>query len=259
MTTALADIDRLSAARRPVGRPAGYHRWQRLLFVHWRCDPELIAPLIPPGLSLDTFEGSAWVGLVPFSISGLRPWWSPPVPGARAFNEVNVRTYVHYRRRDPGVWFFSLDATNRLAVAVARAWWGLNYHFAKMSVRSAGDLVHYEAARRLRRGRAAAHIVAQVGPKLGDDDANRPLPPGLAVPDTLDHFLIERYLLYSQRPSGPLFRGQVHHAPYQLHEVSLLSCEQSLLTASGIRPNTPPYHAVYSPGVDVEVFPLRRV
>jgi uncharacterized protein YqjF (DUF2071 family) len=102
-------------------------------------------------------------------------------------------------------------------------------------------------------------VAAQIGPQVGADEIDRPLPAGLAIPGTLDHFLLERYILYSQRAGGLLYRGQVHHAPYILHDVRLLACEQSLLTASGIKPDKPPCHALYSPGVDVEVFPLRRV
>lgn len=259
MSIVIEEMDRAAPAQRPAGRPAGYHRWHDLLFVHWRVDPELVAPLLPRGLALDTFDGSAWVGLVPFAISGLRPWWSPPVPGVSSFNEINVRTYVHHRGRDPGVWFFSLDATGLLAVKVARWWWNLNYHHTAMNVRVTGEIAHYEAARRGDGRRAEARVVAQIGSLLGAEESNRPLPPGRTLPGTLEHFLLDRYILFSQAGAGPLYRGRVHHAPYVVHEASLLACEQTLLAASGIVASDPPCHAAYCPGVEVEVFPLRRV
>ena len=111
-----------------------------MLFVHWRIEPAIIEALLPGGLTLDTWDGSAWVGLVPFAIRGLRSWWCPALPGLHAFNEINVRTYVHVRGRDPGVWFFSLDATNLLAVHAARWLWRLNYFHNRMRIH-AGDLV----------------------------------------------------------------------------------------------------------------------
>ncbi|HVU88868.1 MAG TPA: DUF2071 domain-containing protein [Pirellulales bacterium] len=259
MATIVEEMDRAAPAERPGGRLAGYHHWHDLLFVHWRVEPDVVAPLLPRGVTLDTFDGSAWVGLVPFSISGLRPWWFPALPGVSAFNEINVRTYVHYRGRDPGVWFFSLDATNSLAVRVARWWWGLNYHRTAMNVRVTGAVAHYEAARRGGGRRAGAQLVAEIGPLLGADERDRPLPPGRTLPGTLEHFLLDRYILYSQAGDGPLYQGIVHHAPYVIHEASLLACRQTLLPANGIFGAPLPCHAAYCPGVEVEVFPLRRV
>ena len=96
---------------------------------------EALRPLVPPSLELDTFEGQAYVGLVPFTMTGVRPVWAPAVPGLSDFHEVNVRTYVHKDGRDPGVWFLSLDASSRLAVLVARATYHLPYRFARMSLR----------------------------------------------------------------------------------------------------------------------------
>src|SRR5579864_3319335 len=96
-------IDRISPMQRPAGRAIGYQIWTNLLFVHWSVPIELVQPLIPPSLTLDTWQGQALVGLVPFYMSGVRPWWSPAIPGVSSFCETNVRTYVHFRGRDPGV------------------------------------------------------------------------------------------------------------------------------------------------------------
>jgi len=99
---------------------AGYQSWSDLTFLHWRIEPESIQKLLPPGLTVETFDHSAWVGIVPFSMEKVRPWWAPAVPGISWFLETNVRTYVRHTNGDTGVWFFSLDANSRLAVRVAR-------------------------------------------------------------------------------------------------------------------------------------------
>src|SRR2546425_10260967 len=114
-------IDRLSPTLRPNGRRAMFQRWADLLFLHWIVPADQITPLLPPVLTLDTFEGHAYIGLVPFTMTGVRPVWAPPVAPLSDFHETNVRTYVHLKGRDPGVWFFSLDAANTIAVRIARA------------------------------------------------------------------------------------------------------------------------------------------
>ena len=247
MALAALEIDRLAPAHRPAGRAIGYHRWRDLTFLHWRLPAEPIARLLPAGLSLDTWEGDAWVGLVPFRMTGVRPWWSP---WGFAFAETNVRTYVHFEGRDPGVWFFSLEAANSLAVMLARRFWGLNYYRAAMSLRRAGDRVEYRS-RRLWPGPSGARLelATEIGPPLLGD------PPGRAAPGTLEHFLVERYILYAVR-RGRLLRGQVHHSPYPLNSAQAASIEETLLAASGIAVDRPPCHALFSEGVDVEIFPL---
>jgi hypothetical protein len=247
MSISAAEIDRLAPTRRPRGWAIGYHRWTNLCFLHWRLPAESIAPLLPQGLTLDTWEGDAWIGLVPFRMSGVRPWWSP---WGFAFAETNVRTYVYYRGRDPGVWFFSLEAANSLAVRIARRVWGLNYFRAAMSLRREGDRVEY-ASRRHWPGTAGAGIslTVDIGPRFPGDSLGR------AVPGTLDHFLIERYLLYAER-RGQLLRGQVHHPPYPLRSAQTANLQESLLAANGIEVDRPPCHAAFSERVDVEIFPL---
>ena len=112
--------ERLRCCQPPQARPVGYHHWSDLLFLHWRVPAEMLQPLLPRGLTVDTWDGSAWVGLVAFHISRLRPWWSPVLPWISTFPETNIRTYVHREGRDPAVWFFSLDAARWLAVQAAR-------------------------------------------------------------------------------------------------------------------------------------------
>ncbi len=250
-------IDRIAPARRPVGRAIGYHHWSDLLFVHWRMPAEVVRPLLPAGLTLDTWEGDAWVGLVPFYMSRVRPWWSPPVPVLSYFCETNVRTYVHREGRDPGVWFFSLDASNSLAVRIARWRWHLPYYRSQMSLKRTGDTVSYES-RRLWPGVAGAgcDIRTRVGAPLGHEDSDRPLPAGRALPGTLEHFLIERYILYAEPAPGRLLAGRVHHHPYPIREARLVEIDETLLSTAGVSPMAPPCHTVFSDGVAVEIFPL---
>lgn len=245
MTT--LSIDRMTPTLRPVSPLVGYHRWSNLLFIHWRVPVELIAPLIPSQLTLDTWDGDAWIGLVPFEMSGVRPWWSPSVRGISAFLETNVRTYVHYQGRDPGVWFFSLDASNPIAVRLARWFWYLSYYDARMISRIETDHWAFSSQRK-DQTTSQLNCAARLGSPLS-----------CAEPETLDHFLIERYILYAQSQRGGLYQGHVHHRPYTLREATLEHCEQSLLEAAGIPASGEPVHVVASPGVNVEVFPLRRL
>jgi len=263
--SAAGPIDRIAPSLRPARRPIGYHRWTNLLFVHWRLPAEVVRPLLPAFLTLDTWEDDAWVGLVPFGMSRVRPWWSPAVPGISSFFETNVRTYVHFRGRDPGVWFFSLDASNALAVRLARWRWHLPYFRAQMSLERTDDSVEYNS-RRLWPGKTTpgCRIRAEVGSLLPHEtssiasSADR-LPAGRAVPGTLEHFLIERYILYAQAAPGRLLSARVHHSPYPIREARLDELDESLVSAIGLPTPSAPCHTAFSDGVDVEIFPLLPV
>lgn len=253
------ELDRLTPCIRPQGRVSGYHRWWDLTFLHWRFPAELVARTLPPELTLDTWDGDAWIGLVPFRMSGIRPWWFPALPGVSAFAETNVRTYVRYRGR-PGVWFFSLDAARSLPVRVARWKWHLPYHRAEMSVSRQGLNLAYRSVRKWPgTAGSGSHIEVEVGDLLGATERERARPAGQALPGTFEHFLVERYYMFARNPAGTLFQGQVHHSPYPLRQVQLRRCEESLLAAAGFTPPGPPEHALFSDGVSVEVFPLLPV
>ena len=231
-------------------RPIGYQSWHDLLFLHWCVPCEIVAGLLPPGLTLDTWENKAWIGLVAFQMSGIRPWWFPALWHLSAFPETNIRTYVRCGDEEPGVWFISLDAARLAPVLVARRRWHLNYHWAQMRVTRQPGCVNY-ASRRFGRSGAYAQIEAEVGVSA--------VPASGAEPGTLAHFLVERYVFYNPTPDGRLQQGRVRHPAYGLNVARLLNCRQSLLSASGLAADGPPCHAVYSPGVDVEIASLRQI
>ena len=241
-------IDRMAPTRRPAGRAVMKQRWSRLLFLHWPIPAEEVRPLLPRGLALDTYAGQAWVGLVPFVVTGARPVFLPPLPGVSRFVEVNVRTYVHDRGRDPGVWFFSLDASSRVAVYVARALYHLAYRFAKMRADVRGPRVHFRS-RRIAPGPRPGTCAVEYEPR----GAAAPARPG-----TLEHFLLERYVLYAAH-GGTLYRGRVHHAPYPMQEATVEGLAEDLIAAAGLvrPPRDPLVH--YASSVDVEVFGLRAL
>jgi uncharacterized protein YqjF (DUF2071 family) len=232
-------LDRISPSTRPSGDNAGTQRWRELLFVHWTFAPEIVRPLVPREVELDAWDGRMYVGLVPFRMQEIRPSWLPRAL-ALDFLELNLRTYVHYRGR-PAVWFFSLEASSWLAVRAARAGWSLPYHHATMSVERDGERVRYASARR----------DASLARFAVDYEIGEPL--GASKPGTLDHFLLERYLLLSQH-RGVIHEGQVHHVPYPAHRAHVRSIDETLLAAAGLPPHGQPETAHFSPGVDVEVF-----
>jgi uncharacterized protein YqjF (DUF2071 family) len=243
-------IDRIAPTQHPGRSPVQHQRWQDLLFLHWPVPVGVLRPLLPEALEIDTFGGSAFVGLVPFRMVGVRPVWFPAVPGISNFEETNVRTYVHLEGRNPGVWFFSLDAASRVAVWIARTFWKLPYHFSRMSmgVESSGEIRY--RMQRLYPGPVPAGAQFQYRP-TGT--------PSAAIPGSLEHFLAERYILYTGSTREGLQIGRVHHAPYPLQPVDLLEWDESLLAAAGIqRPELPPL-AHFARGVDVNIFPLRRI
>jgi uncharacterized protein YqjF (DUF2071 family) len=219
--------------------------WHALLFLHWEVSPESVQSRLPEGLIVDTFEGKTYLGLVPFTMRNVRPVWFPAVPWLSHFHETNVRVYVRDKSGRAGVYFFSLEAANPIAVELARGLFKLPYHWAKMEL---GD--HSYASERLSHPPKPAHsrITYQV--------AQEPL--RTAAPSTLEHFLIERYTLFSV--SGKqLFAGRVAHSPYQFQDAHSLQIDQNLTHAAGFLLNTPPLLAHYSGGVKVDVFGLERV
>ena len=245
-TAAEPDLDqRLLWRNAPKGRkPVMFQTWRQLLFLHWVVEPEMLASTLPKGLHLDLFEGRAYLGLVPFYMRNIRPRGLPTVPGLSNFLELNVRTYVHDDAGDPGVWFHSLDANNRIACATARTLFKLPYHDAQMRS-TEGDWVDYEAQRFGQEDSARYRY-------RGKGDAT------LADPGTLDFFLVERYLLFSHHPgSGAIMRGQVHHQPYRIHEAEVEAMSVAPIAWNGMTaPLGEPDHVCLAADVDVQIYGL---
>ncbi len=250
--------DRVLLTQRPrSGNPVMRQRWEHLLFLHWEVDPTAISRLLPAGLEVDLFEGRAYVGLVPFTMAGVRPAGLPSVWGLSNFHETNVRTYVRLPDGRPGVWFFSLDAANIVGTLLGRFWFRLPYFYARMTLTAreqpdGGWNLKY-ASRRIWPGSAASTRV----------EAEVTSPPAPAVAGTLEFWLAERYLLYTAGPAGTatesvatLMCGRVHHSAYPLQAARLISLDESAVTAAGIeRPDETPL-AHYARRVVVEVFSL---
>jgi uncharacterized protein YqjF (DUF2071 family) len=236
-------------ANRPNDPALMVQAWRNLTFLHCPVEPARLRRHIHAELELDLYPDSsgrlmAWLGLVLFELDGIG---FPGVPGRSRiprFPEFNVRTYVHHKGRKPGVWFFSLEAANWFAVESARFLTGLPYELAKMDVTRAEDVVDYASLRFDGVGMVEAEV--ELGQLLGP-----------ALPETFEAWLIERYLLYTVR-RGKLGTMQVHHPPYALQQVERFECRQDLLEALDL-PSAPWEHWIFSPGVNVEVFPLKGV
>lgn len=183
--------------------------WEDLLFEHWRVDPSLLRPLVPGGLELQTFEGAAWLAVVPFRMRGVRARLTPPLPWLSAFPELNVRTYVCAGGK-PGVWFFSLDADQPLAVATARRLFHLGYRWAEMSCTRAGEAIAYRSRRR-REEAPRAEYRGNYWPLPGAVDTS---------PGTRGDFLVNRFCLYAADAHGRLYRGEIDHPPWPLQEAA---------------------------------------
>jgi len=193
--------------------------WQDLLFAHWQLPASVVRANVPGELPLDEFEGSAWVGVTPFRLTGLRARWMYPLPGLSAFPELNVRTYVTLGGK-PGIYFFSLDAGSALAVMAARRFYRLPYFWSEMSARSQGDEIEYRSRRR---GNAGARFAARYRPE-GPELRTRP--------GTLEHFLTERYCLYAI-DEGVVLRADIHHPPWPL-QAAAATLHENTMSPPGI-------------------------
>lgn len=205
-------------------------QWHDLLFAHWPLAPETLRPPVPNVLPLDTYEGQAWVGVVPFRMQGVRPRLLPALPWLSSFPELNVRTYVTLDKK-PGVYFFSLDAGNPVAVTLARTFFHLPYFRAAMRCVREGEQITY-TSRRVHTGARSATLRATYRPTG---------PIYHAAPGTLDAWLTERYCFYAPTPNGRIYRCEITHAPWPLQPAELTLTTNSMAEAHGIElPDTPP-------------------
>jgi uncharacterized protein len=198
--------------------------WHDLLFAHWRVERDQLRALVPPVLELDTFDGESWVGVVPFFMTNVAPRGLPALPWLSAFAELNVRTYVRHRGRS-GVYFFSLDAANPVAVRVARRLFHLPYFTAAMTVAERPDgHIAYDSRRTDRRG-TDARLIATYGPS----GAASPPQPG-----TLEHFLTERYCLFTADRRGRPYSVDIHHPPWPLQPAEAEIRTNTMAAGSGL-------------------------
>ena len=222
------------------------HRWDELAFLHWPYDPSDVQALLPRGLEVDTFDGAAWVGLVPFRLRiALRR--GPSLPWMSRFAEMNVRTYVRGPDGGRGIWFLSLDAGRLGAVLVARATYGLPYFWSAMEIGRSGSVASYTCRRRWPAPKATDTSVAiQIGSRIEPADV-----------DDLTDFLTSRWCFYSQRADGGLRRTDAEHAPWPLHGARVLHVHDGLVAAAGLpKPSSEPL-VHWSPSVTVRIGPRR--
>lgn len=237
-------VDPPSWSQRPVLR----QQWIDLASFHWRYEPDVVQRLLPPGVAVDGFDGSAWVGLIPFEMRRVRLGASPPVPWWGTFLEINVRTYVVDELGRRAVWFFSLDVPRTAIVAVARAVFSLPYCWATATHSRTAARHVYRMRRRWPRGtRPAADMSFTVGSPIPTDEVTE-----------LDHFLSARWALVTRRGSKLLY-GRVHHPRWPLRHVHDVTIRQDVIEAAGLPSPRGVPHALYSPGVDVEVARFSRL
>jgi uncharacterized protein YqjF (DUF2071 family) len=199
-------------------------RWCDLAFLHWPVSASTLRSLVPASLEVDTYDGFAWVGVVPFRMEGVRLRGAPPLPTTHAFPEINVRTYVRAAGR-AGVWFFSLDAASRLAVRGARFLYNLPYFDAEIVVATEGDLVSYDS-RRVHQGAPDARFAATYQPAGEVYEA---------APGTLDHFLVERYCLFMFDDRRGLGLLDIDHQPWPLQRAGTKIAVNTMAAAAGVR------------------------
>ena len=222
--------------------------WNDLLFAHWPLPPEVIRPLIPPQLELDTFDGNAWLGVVPFHMSGIRVRGLAPIPYTSHFAELNVRTYVTYNGR-PGVVFFSLDAASPTAVMAARRWFHLPYFNARMVAQIEGANITYSSSR-THRGAPGAEFDATYSPTG---------PVSLSQRGSIDDWLTSRYCLYTIDSRQRVLRGEIHHQPWPLQPAQATITANTMAQAAGITlPDQPPL-LHFSKRLDVLIWPLKVI
>ncbi len=211
-------------------------RWRDVYFAHWPVDPAVVEPTIPDGLTVDTFDGQAWLGIVGFRMADIRPRFGPI---GRSFHELNLRTYVRHED-SPGVYFYTLDADDRLGVKIARRLFALPYYRAKMTVRERNGETRFRSER--------AHPEAP--PAAFDATFDPQGEPGTVDSGTLEAFLVERYRFFAER-RGSIAVGEIAHEPWPLQNADAAIRENTLFEASGFEAPAGDPHLRYSPGIDV--------
>lgn len=205
-------------------------QWHDLLFMHWPVPLQSLRDYIPPALTIEQFDQTAWIGIVPFRMANVTPRLVPPLPWLSAFAELNVRTYVRIGGK-PGVWFFSLDAANPIAVEGARNFFHLNYYNARMRCQPEGTAIHYHSSR-THAGAPPATLAVRYQPTGAIYHSE---------PGTLEYWLTERYCLYAANRSGRIWRADIHHARWPLQPAEAETAENTMTAQIGMSlPQTQP-------------------
>jgi uncharacterized protein YqjF (DUF2071 family) len=219
-------------------------RWTDVLFAHWPVDPGVVAATLPDGLDVDTYDGDAYLGIVGFRMESIRP---RGVPVGLSFPELNLRTYVH--GEEDGVYFYNLDADDRLGVALARGLFELPYYRAEMRMDDRSDGIRLRS-RRTHRTASAARFDATYRATGGAERVE---------PESLDAFLTERYRFYTESDGGHLYRGEISHPPWALSDATLTVRENTLFEANGFEHPAGKPRVRHSPGIDVTAGRIRRL
>jgi uncharacterized protein len=202
--------------------------WKYLLFAHWPVPTAVLERVVPKVLPIDTFADQAWVSVTPFEVRALRLHGTAPIPIVSSFLETNVRTYVTVDEK-PGIYFFSLDAASRLAVAAARRFYLLPYFPATMSLEYQREVISYET-RRAQKDAPPAELVARYRP-IGRQSSPES--------GSLEHWLTERYCLYTLDDERRIFRGEIHHPPWQLQQAAAEFGLNTMLDEIELTPGDP--------------------
>lgn len=227
-----------------IEHPVMRQQWRTLTYVHWPVPITEVAERLPAGLTVDTFDGHAWVGLVPFEMVGIRFGRLPRVPWLGTFPETNIRTYVN-GPDGPGVWFDSLDITRLAPVAVARLTYGLPYNWGKMSITRRLDVIRYEAKRRWPEAGPGSKLEIAIGTPIEQ-------------PDDLEVFLSARWRLYTKLGKR-LASARVSHEPWPLHAAHITELDDEFFSVAGYTKLDDEPHVMYSPGVGVAIDRPRSV
>ncbi len=229
-----------------VERASMLHRWDRISFLHWAYEPAAVQRLLPAGLEVETFDGRAWVGLIPFFME-VRPSWGWRLPWLLEFPETNVRTYVRGPHGDTGVWFFSLDATRLAAVVTARSTYRVPYFWSQMTVERTERIMDYSTLRRWPGPRGAhSRIQVEIGEPIAADELT-----------AFEHYLTARFTLFGTW-GNRLLKARAAHPPWDLHRAETRTYQDDLVQAAGLPQPTGPPITLWSPGTDVRVgFPMR--
>ena len=239
-------------AHRPFPLPAGpwvmTQTWHDLLFVHWRVRPELLRPCLPDELTIDTFDGDAWLSVGPFWLWGIRLRWTRPIPFASGFPVLHGRTYGRYGNR-PGVYFLSLDAPHRLLSTIARYWFHLRYVSSRTRVQRSREWIEFTSRRRDGRGEGGM-FEALYRPCGAARDAND---------NDLTRWLVERYRLYAGDRSGGLWQADIHHRPWMIQPAEAQIKINTMPLAHGLPSCGSPAIVHFAKHMEVLVWAPRRV